>query len=298
MDPQVALMPDPVEVECGARAVALVSERRRAKPCPPKMDVQLKNGGAVAELKATAGLSEAVLKARIAEIFGTGDDHFATMLQAQMVRAAWMTSDTTAAVNDALSFMAGVAPENETEALLAVQMYSAHCATMKLSRLMFSAEHDEKLMAYGGLFVKTSRTFTAQVEALAKLRSGGKQQVEVVHVHKHVYVAPGGQAIVGDVHHTGAQGGGGEFGNGRQPHAPAAVAGLAFAPGVPVWGEDPGRDTMPGAGDQGQETLSDAWGPEPRCPHRRGKRSVSPRVAHTRDDRGSTVHPIADEDLA
>jgi len=43
---------------------------------------------------------------------------------------------------------------------------------------------------------KLMRTFTLQVEALSKLR-GVSKTVTV----KHVTVASGGQAIIGDVHH-------------------------------------------------------------------------------------------------
>jgi hypothetical protein len=43
----------------------------------------------------------------------------------------------------------------------------------------------------GNLAVKLLRTYTAQVEALAKLRRGGEQTVRVEHVHVHA----GGQAV-------------------------------------------------------------------------------------------------------
>ena len=52
---------------------------------------------------------------------------------------------------------------------------------------------------------KLMRTFTAQMETLKRLRMGGKQTIQVQHVH----VNEGGQAIVGDV-----KGGGGEWVNG------------------------------------------------------------------------------------
>src|SRR6185295_15095909 len=42
---------------------------------------------------------------------------------------------------------------------------------------------------------KLARTFTAQMEALKRYRTGGQQKVTVEHVHVH----EGGQAIVGHV---------------------------------------------------------------------------------------------------
>jgi hypothetical protein len=51
---------------------------------------------------------------------------------------------------------------------------------------------------------KLLRTFTAQSEALAKIKRGGEQTVRVEHVH----VYPGGQAIVGAVSNRKVEGGG------------------------------------------------------------------------------------------
>ncbi len=48
-------------------------------------------------------------------------------------------------------------------------------------------------------FNKLARTFTAQVEALKRYRTGGEQKVTVEHVHVH----QGGQAIVGTVNRGG-----------------------------------------------------------------------------------------------
>jgi hypothetical protein len=65
------------------------------------------------------------------------------------------------------------------------------------------------LQECGSLAVKLMRTYTAQVEALARLRRGGEQRVIVHHVH----VNAGGQAIVGAVNHPGVAK------NERQPYA-------------------------------------------------------------------------------
>jgi hypothetical protein len=55
------------------------------------------------------------------------------------------------------------------------------------------------LQECGSLAVKLMRTYTAQVEALARLRRGGEQRVIV----QHVNVNEGGQAIVGAVNQPG-----------------------------------------------------------------------------------------------
>jgi hypothetical protein len=85
--------------------------------------------------------------------------------------------------------------------------------------------------------VKLLRTFTAQTEALAKLRRGGEQTVRVEHVH----VYEGGQAIVGSVE----TGGGVTRKELEQPHAQA----LAHAPEPALWSQDPEQEPVPRARD-------------------------------------------------
>jgi len=58
---------------------------------------------------------------------------------------------------------------------------------------------------------KLLRTYTAQVEALAKIRRKGEQKVRVEHVHVHC----GGQAIVGSISHSPGAGGGAATGPDR-----------------------------------------------------------------------------------
>jgi len=59
------------------------------------------------------------------------------------------------------------------------------------------------MSAVAGLAAKVMRTFTAQLEALGRLRGEGTKQVVRV---EHVHVETGGQAIVGIV--KGGGGGG------------------------------------------------------------------------------------------
>jgi hypothetical protein len=54
----------------------------------------------------------------------------------------------------------------------------------------------------GNLTNKFMRTYTMQVEALARKRRKGDQNIRV----KHVHVYAGGQAVVGNVSHRGGRG--------------------------------------------------------------------------------------------
>jgi len=124
-------------------------------------------------------------------------------------------------VNAALAMLGAIDPQDELEGALATQMVGCHSLSMAMLCRAKSTTRTDQLQLYGNLAVKLQRTFTAQVEALARLRGKGQQVVRVEHVTVH----PGGQAIVGDVHrHPGGPGTHGK--NEVLPHEMPA-AGLA-----------------------------------------------------------------------
>lgn len=103
-------------------------------------------------------------------------------------------------LNSMLAAIEAARPRNELEAMLAVQMVMTHELAGQFLRRAQKADMIQHLESAGSLAIKLLRTFTGQIEALAKLQRGGEQVVRVVHVHS------GGQAIVGNVA-TGASGG-------------------------------------------------------------------------------------------
>jgi len=95
----------------------------------------------------------------------------------------------------------GIEPKDTIESLLAAQMVATHNMAMEFSkRAMLSGQHPDAVNANVNRVTKLMRTFTTQVEALKKYRTGGKQTIQV----QHVNVNEGGQAVVGNI-----QGGGG-----------------------------------------------------------------------------------------
>lgn len=102
-----------------------------------------------------------------------------------------------AAFNAGLALVQAVDPQNELEAALAIQIAGSHALTMDMLGRTKSTDRTDHIELYGNMAVKLQRTFTAQIEALARLRGKGQQTVRVEHVTVH----PGAQAIVGDVHH-------------------------------------------------------------------------------------------------
>lgn len=108
--------------------------------------------------------------------------------------------------------------------------------------------------AYITQATKLGRTAVAQVEALSKLRGGGKQQVEVRHVYVNgnAVIGDGAQAVFGD-----ARGGGVRGENLNRPHA-QGIEHLPGAPVTPMRGEDPEGRGVPVTGGEGADPLPDA----------------------------------------
>ena len=206
----------------------------------------------------------------LTDAFGTTSFDFA---QQSLRELRSITGRDNIATHALIAEVDGIRPENEAEAMLAVQMASTHAVAMKMlervSACSTNAKWMKSMQEYGTLATKLLRTFTAQMDTSAKLRRKGEQTVIVEHVHKHVHthldvdvdVHDGVQAIVGTVNHAG--GGGGVYGGAEgqkanQPHAPDKLAALEYAPGTPLRSQDTQGDAMPIAGDVEQEKVPDA----------------------------------------
>ncbi len=143
-----------------------------------------------------------------------------------------------------LGFIQGVAPQNEIEATLAIQMHAIHNLMMSVARRSETAEFPDAIQFWFNQASKLARTYTAQIETLTKLRGGGQQNVTVTHTHID---ARGSQNVITDTVTTG----GGVAGQTQgQPHAQA----LAYQPGTPcapLRSPDADGVSVQGAGDQG-----------------------------------------------
>ncbi len=218
---------------------------------------------------------DVIYSARLNEATGTRSSAWAKHLLGQLanVGAEGRSGEPLAEGVDAgLAFLNGLAPADEIEAALGAQMFAMHNLAMSMARRAEGVEGFEWKKFTADQANKAARTFAAQVEALSKLRSGGKQQVEV----RYIYVdARGGQNIIGsDL--------GGRDGNTnrKQPHVP----GLAFAPGMPMWSEDQAGDALPAAGDEGAQAVQTARRDEPRRPSRSSQRKLARRGLDKRGD--------------
>jgi hypothetical protein len=98
--------------------------------------------------------------------------------------------------------------------MLAAQMVAVHAATMTFGRRLALVETIAQQDSAERAFNKLARTFTTQMEALKRYRTGGEQKVTV----QHVSVSEGGQAIVGNVTQAAP-----ETGPGKSAGSPPAL---------------------------------------------------------------------------
>jgi hypothetical protein len=150
----------------------------------------------------------------------------------------------------AVGVMAGIAPTDELEGMMAAQLFAAHNAAMECYRramgenISFEARRENLSQAN-----KLSRTYATLLESLNRHRGKGQQKVTVEHVHVH----SGGQAVVGVVEPAG---GGDRAKSEDQPHAKQ----IAHAPQPSMRRPDEGREPVPVAGDA-ERPLPIARGP-------------------------------------
>ncbi len=171
---------------------------------PAVGDLGVKLGGSARKGHTIALSREKALEA----IFGTDDKDQASAFLSHCLKV--LKPDEAGDAGEAnderhflLSIVRDLAPRDAVERMLAVQMAATHVAVIRSGRWMATSDNLPQVEAHTTGYTKLTRSFAAQVEALRKHRSGGKQTVVV----QHVNVADGGQAIVGHVE-TGAQAGG------------------------------------------------------------------------------------------
>ena len=147
---------------------------------------------------------ETLTMAKFMESFGTPDNKLQMFLLTQVVQTfrGYVSSEgldydkVEEFSNNAMALLNGIQPQDEIEGMLAVQMIAVHNMIMETMKLaMVTGQRFEWKEASINHATKMLRTFTAQMEALKRYRTGGQQKVTVEHVH----VTAGGQAIVGVV---------------------------------------------------------------------------------------------------
>jgi hypothetical protein len=190
-------------------------------------------------------------------ISGSDRDQLNNWLIAQAIDAQWVPSSSlpdeerTMLAEAACLAMAGFAPADAVEGMMAAQAVALHGMMMECARKAQLANQPHEIAQ--GLrksAISASRMFSEIVGALDRKR--GKHRHQTVRVEK-VMVAPGAQAVVGIA--NGGQGGRGVEGQIEgEPHAPPAAMAHdpAFGAGVPAMrGQDTRGATVPRSRDEG-----------------------------------------------
>ena len=104
--------------------------------------------------------------------------------------------DRTLYYNTIVPLLRAIAPADELETMLAVQMVGVHYMAMTMMRrAMYSDQTIEGVDKNVNRVTKLTRTFIAQMEVLNRHRGKGQQKMTVEHVH----IGAGAQAVIGTV---------------------------------------------------------------------------------------------------
>jgi hypothetical protein len=255
---------DARQIREAAAATARLIARRPAVPLTAEVDGS--------KVRTTPTVEDhAVFWARYMDTCGTNSRGWTDLIAGQLMNAGneGELANGGEALVAGFAFLNGLRPANEVEAALGAQMFAMHMMAMSMARRAEKLQMMDQIKQCAELTIKAARTFAAQAEALAKLRGGGKQTVEVRHVHINAQ-----NAVIGDVHHPGG-GGGPESAN--QPH----TAALAHNPDdvvAAMWSEDPHRQPVQIADRPRAEAVPDARGStRQRRALRTGQRSIPAR---------------------
>ena len=232
-------------------AIARATNRCMARTERVRVKVERTESG-FKTIAAKGGVEE-TLPIQLADAMGTTSPYFSdAMLNniATFIASCNNQGITSTDVSAALAVLDGMKPENEVEAMLLVQMYATNESAMRALGMIGKSDWIDNAAMFGNLANKLLRTYTAQIEALAKLRRKGEQTVKVVHVY------PGGQAVVADTFNASAgnMGGGVNEKTDEQCHATNA----ALAVNAALLGHDPQGFGVPIACGEGPEAMPDA----------------------------------------
>lgn len=138
---------------------------------------------------------------RLKVALGTTSSDFVNATLVQIQNASRMPSGgiSETSVNAVLAFIEAAEPKNEIEAALAIQMACTHAVTMAvLSRAGGAYGGDRHVAIMTSAGARLLNAFTAQIETMRRLRSGGTQIIRI----ERVEVSNGGQAVIGNVKAT------------------------------------------------------------------------------------------------
>jgi hypothetical protein len=202
-----------------AERAQIEKARKRTKARSPRIAMHIKDRGTGVPTLYPDHSDEEGHQYRLADAFGTRSLQFVYSMLKGLGHATAdhslnldfsPASPDQVAFNAALAVIDGVRPKDEIEAMLAAHMVVTNIVLLELvartrgsiAGHRYEGNGIKRLDVLGNLTTKFMRTYTMQVEALARKRRKGGQNIRV----KHVHVYAGGQAVVGAISHRGRRG--------------------------------------------------------------------------------------------
>src|SRR5262249_35574625 len=205
--------PNPVE------RAEIKKARKRTKARAQRIAMHIENRGEAGSVVYPAHSDDEGHECRLADAFGTRSRQFVYSMLNGLGKATEdhsldynfsPGSPNELAFNAALAVIDGVRPKDEIEAMLAAHMAVTNIVLLELvartrgavAGHRYEGNGIKRLDVLGNLTTKFMRTYTMHVEALARKRRKGQQNIKV----KHVHVYAGGQAVVGNLSHRKGRG--------------------------------------------------------------------------------------------
>jgi hypothetical protein len=192
----------------------IMNSRQKKPPQKPKLHIVASDGNPSVPKKAPGSptnqipkkISQAHLDAhreQMKRASGTEQQALQVRLLFQAVNAiSDVVGQEVSTLKHVQEALIGIAPRDELEGMIAVQIVTLHSLIMDCITLTTNPKQtDSGVDAYANRTAKLIRAFTALTEALSRYRSKGQQKMTVEHVHVH----PGGRAIVGQVSQKNTQ---------------------------------------------------------------------------------------------
>ncbi len=127
-----------------------------------------------------------------------GNRDFVDGLSGQLLRASARAGGFDDGPFFTFAVLKGAKPKDELHAMHVAQMTAVHAALMRATGELARAEDLPHRVSATRAVNQLARTYTAQLEAHGRYRTGGEQKVTV----QNVSVSEGSQAIVGTVNQT------------------------------------------------------------------------------------------------
>ena len=182
----------------------MAAAKRRAASRPSPTEIRVRTNG-LGKPHVTVPCSDAEgWMALAAQAFGTVSSAFVEAEIQRLMEALCSSCDEIGLetkMNAAIAVIESLQPQNETEAMLAIEMAVTHAVAMGLlGRVSRTGEHlmIEHLPVYGNIAAKFLRAYTGQMEALAKLRRSVVQVTRVERVTVSCAGGPSAPTVLGN----------------------------------------------------------------------------------------------------